>query len=161
MAFHKHFKLPPYRLTQRCGAAVQVRSIHRGDSSQQASSLESTFMTKEACSEQSQSMDTDASLPCIDGFPSTEERPLLSDDPTLHELQRKASIKGWDKLRMRMLLTAVETSAMPSGQLCLLCCEPAVFRCQDCGPLIHYCYQCYCKQHKRANFLHTPEKWEV
>ena len=30
MASHKHCKLPPYRLTGRFGAAVNVRSIHRG-----------------------------------------------------------------------------------------------------------------------------------
>ena len=78
--------------------------------------------------------------------------------PMLHELQSKASVKGWSKLRMGMLLSAVNTSAMPSNQLCLVCCEPATLRCQQCGPLIHYCFS---KQHEKVNFFHVPEKWEV
>ena len=162
MAFHKHFKLPPYRLTQRCGAAVQVRSIHRGDSSQQDPSVERSFVTEEVCSEDSPSIVMDT-LPCVDELSSCIEElpPLSPDEPTLHELQSKASVKGWNNVRMGMLLTAVETSAMPSGQLCLLCCEPAVFRCQECGPLIHYCSKCFSTQDEKVNFFHTPEKWEV
>ena len=68
---------------------------------------------------------------------------------------------GWDKLRRQILLTAVEMGAMPEGQTCLVCPEKAIFRCQQCGLLVHYCYQCYQKQHERANFFHVPEKWEV
>ena len=34
---------------------------------------------------------------------------------------------------------------MPSSQLCVICCEPAILRCQQCGPLIFF------KQHERVN----------
>ena len=164
MAFHKHFKLPPYKLTQRCGAATKVRSIHRGDSAQYDRPVQSTSVTeeRETCSEPSQCI---PSFPCRDGHEVSlcnEEEPLSSpEEPTLHELQSKASVKGWSKLGMGMLLSAVNTSAMPSNQLCLVCCEPATLRCQQCGPLIHYCYECFSKQHEKVNFFHVPEKWEV
>ena len=88
-----------------------------------------------------------------------DEDPSL--EPTLHDLQSQASVAGWNKLRGQMLLTAVEFSAMPEGQICLICSEKATLRCQQCGPLVHYCHQCYLKQHERANFFHVPEKWEV
>ena len=106
-------------------------------------------------SEQSQ---LDTGLPGLDDFSPCTEEPI--EEPTLHELQSKAAVKGWSKLRMGMPLTAVETSAMPCNQNCLLCCEHTVFRCQQCGLLIYYCYNCYSKQQK-ANFLHVPEKCEV
>ena len=89
-------------------------------------------------------------------YVANEQEPLSSpEEPTL---QSKASVKGWSKLRMGMLLSAVNTSAMPSNQLCLVCCEPATLRCQQCGPLIH---DCVSKQHEKVNFFHMPEKWEV
>ena len=164
MAFHKHFKLPPYRLTQRCGAATKVHSIHRGGSAQYDNPVQSTSVKeeREACSQPSQCI---PSFPCRDDHEFSlcnEQEPLSPpEEPTLHELQSKASVKGWSRLRMGMLLSAVSTSAMPSNRLCLLCCEPGILRCQLCGPLIHYCYECFSKQHEKANFFHVPEKWEV
>ena len=121
MAFHKHFKLPPYRLTQRCGAAVQVRSIHRGDSSQQDPSVERSFVTEEVCSEDSPSIVMDT-LPCVDELSSCIEElpPLSPDEPTLHELQSKASVKRWNNVRMGMLLTAVDSNAEWSALSSLL-----------------------------------------
>ena len=97
--------------------------------------------------------------PCHDALVSENEDTSL--EPTLHDLQSQAAVEGWNKLRGQMLLTAIEMSAMPEGQTCLCCSEKATLRCQKCGPLVHYCYQCYLKQHERANFFHVPEKWEV
>ena len=100
MAFHKHFKLPPYKLTQRWGAATKVRSIHRGDSAQYDRPVQSTTVTeeRETCSEPSQCI---PSFPCRDGHEVSlcnEQEPLASpEEPTLHELQSKASVKGWSK----------------------------------------------------------------
>ena len=60
-----------------------------------------------------------------------------------------------------MLQNAVESSAMPVDQTCLLCSELAVFRCQECGSSIYYCYQCFSKQHEKVNIFYTAEKWKV
>ena len=79
----------------------------------------------------------------------TVQEPLsVLEEPTVDELQSKASIEGWGKLRNGMLLSGVNTSAMPCNQLCIICCEPAILQCQQCGPLVHYCRDCFLKQHK-------------
>ena len=150
MAFHKHFKLPPLRLTQRCGTDVQVRSVHRGITvcSRQSPGPEPVEGARQ---ETQDNVD-------MGNLPSNEE---LSSEPTDHQLHCQASVRGWEKLQMGMLLNAVESSAMPVGQTCLLCSEPAVFRCQECGPMIYYCHECFSKQHGKVNFFHTAEKWEV
>ena len=155
MAFHKHLKLPPYRLTKRCGAETQKESIHRGCSSPHArgSPVEPGAMGGEELS--SSNVFTDISFP----EPDTDSQSF--SEPTLHELQSKASIAGWNKLRKQMILTAVGASAMPFNQLCCICSEVAVFRCQECGPLAFFCYKCLCIQHERMHFFHVAEKWEV
>ena len=152
MACYKHTKLPPYKLTGRFGAALEVRSIHRGSRS---------VKQPEAEPEQDQGHSSDSSFHMDDTLqPSLDDEDACLE-PTLHDLQSRAAVSGWDKLRRQMLLTAVEMSAMPEGQTCFVCAEEAIFRCQQCGPLIHYCYLCYQKQHEVANFFHVPEKWEV
>ena len=82
-------------------------------------------------------------------------------DPTLHELHRKATANAWEKLRSNILFLATENSAMPLGQVCIVCSSSARFKCARCGPKIYYCYQCFCKQHETANFFHVAEEWEV
>ena len=142
MAFRKHLKLPPYRLTQRCGTAVNVRSVHRG---------ENQHATPPSTSSESERVPS----PCPESFEQAEE------ESTLHELQSKASVKGWSKIRNQLLKAAVSCSELPANQLCIVCNEPALLRCQQCGPLIHYCDQCFSKQHNNVNLFHVAEKWEV
>ena len=113
---------------------------------------------EEASSQETQDnldMDSGANLPL------SQESGLSPNEPTDHQLHSQASVRGWEKLRMSMLLSAVESSAMPVDQTCLLCSKLAVFRCQECGPLIYYCYECFSKQHEKVNFFHIAEKWEV
>ena len=139
MAFHRCFKLPPLRLTQRCGTDVQVRSVHRGVAvcSQQSPGPEQVERGRQEIQDMS-------------NLPLNEES---DDEPTDHQLHIQASVRGWEKLRTGMLLNAVESSAMPIGQDRLLCSEQAVFRCQECGPLVYYCHDCFAKQHEKVNFL--------
>ena len=92
---------------------------------------------------------------------SDPEFDLSSNEPTDHQLDSQASVRGWEKLRMGMLQNAVESSAMPVDQTCLLCSVLAVFRCQECGSSVYYCYQCFSKQHEKVNIFHTAEKWKV
>ena len=151
MAFHKHFKLPPFNLTRRSSAGVHVQDLHRGVSPQRNLSDEGRCLDE--------SEDPSRSIVVEPGICTHSQEQF--DEPTLHELQSKASVKGWDILRRRMLSAAIESSAMPIGQLCLLCPALAVLRCQECGPLVHYCCDCFCKQHEKANLFHVAEKWEV
>ena len=84
--------------------------------------------------------------------------PVSDDEPTNHELQSKADVKGWEQLRNTFLFVATECSAMALGQQCVFCQNPAEFRCQECGPLIFYCKGCFCSRHENVNFFHIPEK---
>ena len=73
MAFRKKLKLLPYKLTQRCGAAVHVRSVHRSDFNRCDTAVEST-----------------SGVHCTDfGNDSDHDLPV-TDEATLHELQGKA-----------------------------------------------------------------------
>ena len=64
-------------------------------------------VTEEICSEE-----------CLVPFVESDAEPHSISEPTEHELQSKASIAGWNKLRKPLILTAVETSAMPVDQIC-------------------------------------------
>ena len=82
-------------------------------------------------------------------------------EPSLHEIQSKASISAWQQLQEEMLTITTENSAMPVGQKCLSCDDQAFFRCVKCGPFSFYCFECFCRQHRTSNFFHVAEKWEV
>ena len=90
MAFHKHLKLPPYKLTKRCGAEVEVQSIHRSCSSPCVQAQESPVelgVTEEICSAE-----------CLVPFREYDAEPHSFSESTEHELQSKASVAGWNKL---------------------------------------------------------------
>ena len=76
MAFHRHFKLPPLRLTQRCGTNVQVRSLHRGVSSQRSNFAGAV----EYANLETSSVVTDTASPLI------QEPSFSINEPTDHEL---------------------------------------------------------------------------
>ncbi len=147
MAFYKQLKLPPLKLTQLpVEASTQI--IHRGRQDEQ---------TNKAKSEEDGG-DSELLL-CEDMLDMPSPDDLV--EPSHHELQSKASIKGWEQLRSKILSVHTECSAMPRGQLCILCPNPAEFRCQECGPASYYCKECVHLLHEKTNFFHTPEQWEV
>ena len=158
MAFHKHFKLPPFKLTHRSRAGVQVRDLHRSASG--VPLPRNSSAERDSLAEDKSAPEFSQPQPLEPWFSSLDPCAHL-DEPSHHELQSIASVKGWEKLRKGMLSAAVEGCAMPIGQVCILCSEQAVVRCQECGPLIHYCLSCFYKQHEKANFFHIAEKWEV
>ncbi len=139
---YRHLKLPPLKLTQ-LPVEGNTRIIHRGLSKPRP---------------EDESGDTEPLL-CEDMLDMPSPDDLV--EPSHHELQSKASIKGWEQLRSKVLSVHTECSAMPRGQLCLLCPEPAEFRCQECGPVSYYCKECLNLLHEKANLFHTPEQWEV
>ena len=151
-------KLPPLKFNMYSLASRSTSIIHRG--------LRAESSSQEPCStkleEPSQTTETEPVVikektflaSDFDDFPS-------EDEPTHHELQKKANVEGWEQLRSRLLSVATECNAMPLGQLCLLCPNLANVRCQECGPSIFYCSKCFSSYHKSANFFHVAEKWEV
>lgn len=148
MALYSRSKLPPLKLTQHSARTTKI--IHRGSTSATAR----TNAEQESCDQSvGEMLDVQLDLP--------SEFPADFVEPSHHELQSKASVKGWEQLRSRFLSAHTESSAMPCQQPCLLCPEAAEFRCQQCGPVCFYCKQCFILLHEKSNFFHTPEKWEV
>lgn len=147
MALSGQFKLPPLKLTE---SLTKTSSIHRGIASQhQTESVDKMVV----------SQDEDGGEPFVpDLFPDVPEDTVV---PSYHELESKSAIRDWENLRTRMLSASTECSAMPLGQLCLLCPSPAEYRCRECGPVAFYCEGCFNLLHEKANFFHVPEKWEV
>ena len=147
MAFYKQLSLPPLKLN--------TTVIHRGrlSSSNELKSDGGKPKTDEGSG-------SSESLGCGDmllDMPSPDD--LV--EPSHHELQSKASIKGWEKLRSNILSAYTTICAMPQGQLCLICPNPAEYRCRECGPVSYYCKECLYLLHEKANLFHTPEQWEV
>jgi len=82
-------------------------------------------------------------------------------EPTHHELQCKASVRGWMEIRSDLLKCYTASYAMPQGQLCLLCANHAELLCEQCGPSAFLCKQCFIVQHEAVNIFHTPQEWKV
>ena len=82
-------------------------------------------------------------------------------ESTSHELESKASATGWAELRRHMLVAVTEIAAMPLSQVCLHFDQFAFYCCQQCGPLVFFCQECFLRSHSSVNIFHVPEKWEV
>ena len=77
--------------------------------------------------------------------------PTELEEPTSCELECKASVAAWEKVRHSMLHIVTESGAMQSGQKCLLCEKHAVLTCVNCGPVAFYCEGCFSDLHKYVN----------
>ena len=150
MAFYQRYKLSPFKLTQ-CQGAVSTKLIHRGEGSSNKSPPEVSYSQSSV----PQSEDEERKKLLM------EDNPQTMIEPTCHELERKAAIKGWERLREEFVKVRTECSAMPLGQTCILCKTPAEFRCQNCGPVAFYCHNCLILLHRKTNFFHVAEKWEA
>ena len=64
-------------------------------------------------------------------------------------------------MRESILALVTEKAALEEGETCIVCAEVASLRCQRCGPLGFFCYQCFINVHSEANLFHVAEKWEV
>ena len=155
MASHMKFKLPPLKVTHH-SAQKGVKTVYRGQVD--------TDMGADTRSEQNSMESVRESSDTAEGSSFNDISELTGaeyNDPTLHELHRKATVNAWEKLRSNILILATENSAMPIGQVCIVCNSSARFKCERCGPNIYYCFPCFCKQHETANFFHVAEEWEV
>ena len=123
--------------------------VHRG------ADAEPVAPSEQPCAS-SESWEQDFGAPAV-----SPVSPCVDDEPTHHELQSKADVRGWEQLRDKFLSVATECSAMPLEQLCVLCQSTAEFRCQDCGSNAFYCEICFCSSHENMHFFHVAEKWEV
>ena len=123
MAWRMRLKLPSFQVTQRTGTGSTVRrNLPRG--------------RKDDCVEDEQlssggevgSSDLTSST---DFFPTsfdtvTEDKGCSSQpEVSLHAIKQKAATAAWTQVRPALLKAAVECSAMPVAQCCILCLESA------------------------------------
>lgn len=92
---------------------------------------------------------------------SVQDRPTVKE-PSLHEIKQKANVCAWAEIRQELMKAAVQCCAMPRGQVCIHCAmEEAAYRCLQCSPQGFYCGTCFRDSHKRSNFFHVGEIWQV
>ena len=157
MAFCGQYKLPPLKLVE--SQSAHTRTIHRGvPSNEPVPEVETTGPAYNLGSDS----DLGATLTGQTGATSSTGEDMFDpEEPTDHELQTKAHIRRWEQLRQQILSVNTECSAMLPEQQCILCPDPAEFRCRDCGPATFYCKSCCSLLHKKANFFHATEQWQV
>ena len=152
MAYHRKLVLPAFKVTTHTtSGAVVEKDLPRGFKSN-----ENKATVQEA---------PESSSPVED---ATQVYPEFSPDPGppgpgLYEISQKVSVSAWKKVRHSLLKAVTESNAMPSNQLCTICCEPtlAMFRCIQCGPCVYFCASCLPTQHLQSNIFHVPEEWKV
>ena len=128
MASHKRIKLPPLKVTHH-----SAREVYRGhmDADMETLGREQQAVSHEASTDAPHTVEGSSvnEIPDLYGAEDT--------DPTLHELHRKATANAWEKLRSNILFMATENSAIPLGQVCIVCSSTARFKCERCGPKIY------------------------
>ena len=155
-----NLKLPVFKVTERSPSGVVHRNVPRGKKSVDRGRNDDSSVAKEA----------DCVLDPPDSDPSFTEpilEPSLDDvgdddkNVSLYMIKQKASTSAWASIRQGLLKTAVENSAMPINQQCIMCCCEAVYRCVQCLPCGYYCHDCFGQAHMKVNIFHTGEVWQV
>ena len=148
-------KLPSFQVTQRTGTGSTVRrNLPRG--------RKGDCVGDEQLSPGGEVGSSD--LTTLTSFDTvTEHIQDCSSQPevSLHAIKQKAATAAWTQVRPALLKAAVECSAMPVAQCCILCLESASYRCIQCAPWAYFCQNCFGEVHSKINFFHTGEVWEV
>ena len=151
---YRRFPLPALKLTQRPAFGQKSEKvIQRGVSDSQP--VSSYNEPKEYPDESPENSSRFAS-PFAMLQPITELK-----EPTDYELESKASVAGWERVRNGMLRAVTEAACLPLAQSCISCEKAASLRCQQCGPLAYFCPDCFDQYHHKVNIFHVAEKWEV
>ena len=143
--------LAKFKVTQ-IGDTTTHRNVPRGRK-------EAGCAVNLACSPCDTAVDDD--VPEIDLELNGSETGPTAPSVSLHAIKQKASAAAWDQVRVTLQKAAIESSALPSDQGCILCANPATHRCIHCGAWVFYCRTCYTQAHSVANFFHVGEVWEV
>ena len=94
-----------------------------------------------------------------------QDVPVFSSD----EFQQSAahrrsysSVLNWEKIREKLLATAVAEECLPEKCLCVFCKErESTARCRYCGPKQFFCSTCAHDLHAERNQFHVLEQWKV
>jgi hypothetical protein len=146
MAWRMKLSLPKFRVTQ-IGETKIHRNLPRGRKT--AGSV--CGVRPDSVSSDDEHDDKEMELP-----------PDGNDEagPSLHAIKQKASAAAWSQVRATLQKAAIESSALPCDQGCILCGAPATHRCTSCGAWAYYCIDCFRQAHSLTNFFHVGEVWE-
>ena len=82
------------------------------------------------------------------------DRACGDNEITMHEIESKSFMTGWEAIRISMLAVVTESQGMPAGQKCVLCGENyALTKCWQCGPQSYFCQSCMDSVHSRIAFF--------
>ena len=74
---------------------------------------------------------------------SSDSSHSVTEKETSYELEKKALVTGWEKIRPELLNVVWETSAKSIYQTCICCTSVASLKCKQRGPLGFYCNGCF------------------
>ena len=131
MAWRMKVKLPTLKVTQRsCSGPTVYRNIPKGRSTASTSLVQDTSGPEAEESEcqyetsddlfSSEPMLSETALGCSD---------VTGQNVSLHAVKEQASASAWAQIRSLLRTAAVECSAMPTNQSCIMCLEVALYRC--------------------------------
>lgn len=150
MSWHMKLKLPSFKLTRRCGDSAVEQNVSRGIASQ-TSVQESPVAGSE--------YEEDGAFGVNDISESEDFQAV--PEPSLHAIKQKSTVLAWEGVRAALRTAAVQCSAMPIGQECILCSELAEYRCLECAAWAFYCSECFGNVHSKVGIFHTGEIWQV
>ena len=149
------YKLPSFKVTQKVrGGRTVHRTVPRGGVIQDAHDRDSSTSKADAVMEDGDDQPTEV-------IESTVDVDHVGADISLHAIREQASARAWQEIRPQLLRAAVEASAMPQTQVCIMCTERALYRCCECGSNAYYCQECFKKAHSKVNVFHVGEIWQV
>ena len=149
MAWRMKLSLPRFRVTQ-IGDTKTHRNLPRGKALGSAASHVADVPHDDT--------DVDEVYLPPDG---EETNKADQANTSFHAIKQKAAAAAWDQVRATLQKAAIESSALPSNQGCILCAAPASHRCTSCAAWAYYCINCFHQAHSVANFFHVGEVWEV
>ena len=109
-------KLPNLKLTKSTVGSKSTSIVHRGMGTTSSQESVTSIDSSEPRDEISEGFTEDARFTEEASEPlcasSDLDLPVSDDEPTNHELQSKADVKGWEQLRNTFLFVATECSAI-------------------------------------------------
>ena len=168
MAWRMKGKLPVFKVTQRSPSGVVHRNVHRGKCTVTSITSDDSSVAEEDADAlglptTAPPLEEPTLEPSLDSLIKYAVKPSLPDfgddgqNVSLHAVKQKASSSAWANIRQGLLKAAVESSAMPVNQSCVMCPEEAIYRCIQCSSCAYYCHGCFGRVHAKVNIFHTGE----
>jgi len=98
-------------------------------------------------------------------FEDVHDVPVFSSDDSQQSAAHRRnynSVINWEKIRERLLITAIGEESLPEKCICVCCKErESTVRRRYCGPGQFFCYTCARDLHAERNQFHVLEQWKV